>query len=79
MVDMTDIPQKRTRSDKGKKRVIHSKPPRVISIQLDYDDPVQKGILDALDKDLKIEMRTDVRATKKTILVRWLAEYLGLK
>lgn len=71
--------ERKPRSDKGTPRIPRMQKPRPISVQMIPDDKVEGAIVKALDKDLAHMKKTNPKANIKTVLVEWLAEYLGLK
>lgn len=71
--------ERKPRSDKGTKRVVYINPPRVVSFQLNLDDPVEKRIWKAIDDDKTRALKTNPKANVSKVLIDWLADYLGLK
>lgn len=76
---MTDIPKPRKpRADKYKPRVVRSEDPENFSFILRPEHPIEGRILKAIRSDLTLEKKKNPNVTKKTILVKWLADYLDL-
>jgi hypothetical protein len=73
------IPKPRKpRADKGKDRIVRSEDPENFSFILRPEHPIEGRILQAIRSDLTLEKKKNPNAKKKTILIKWLVDYLDL-
>lgn len=69
---------RKTRADKFKPRIVRSEDPENFSFILRPEHPVEGPILQAIRSDLTLEKKKNPNVKKKTILIKWLADYLDL-